>query len=126
MDGEMIGYIVVAVIISVLVNLLVEKIKDYWLLSHTRNTTNNHDGIPNPPPPRPTPVQIQRHTNTQTNVSTGPRPLPSRRRSANDSIYSFPQCPVCRVRNKRQSAQRVFRESNDRLYRCINNHQFEL
>ena len=56
MDGEMIGYIVVAVIISVLVNLLVGKIKDYWILSHRGNTTNNRGRIPNPPPSRPTPV----------------------------------------------------------------------
>ncbi len=128
MDGEMIAYIVVAVIISVLVNLLVGKIKDYWILSHPRNTTNNRIIISDPPRPSPPPVvnrQNQRYPNTQTTVRAGERSLPPRRRSVEDSIYSYPQCPVCRVRNRRQFAQGVFKDVNRNMYRCINNHFFE-
>ena len=38
------------------------------------------------------------------------------------SIYDYPKCPACRMRNLRGESQKVFCEGNG--YRCVRGHRF--
>ncbi len=140
MDGEMIGYIVIAVFIQIMVNLLVGKIKDYWQITHSRSTgyrhisgttghQNTHNNLSEP---NGTTRTSGGNTNTRqsgqslSRGSTSSRGLP-RPVNGNIPLSSFPQCPLCRTRNRQGFPQTIFQEPGNR-WRCINHpndHYFE-
>ena len=143
----MIGYMVMATIISVLVNILVGKIRDYFqywritgrgLQEYQRNHSNgsqiNHQPIDARPPTRHSqPVNNSTPANTTTRNMTNPPELPPHRgtrinqhgnNNVRRSLDDFPACSICRCKNRPGSRQMVFWDSNRNMWRCHNNHYF--
>lgn len=146
MNGNIVYEIFIWIAITVLVNIMVDKLRKIICEfreqrrgdnSHRRHRYRGESSLPPEIPVRRNVLTgntdassgstFRRNTGNIGNQSTPP-PLPQRRRAVYRQLRSpdsFPKCPVCRVRNREGQNQMVFKELDSGGWKCINGHIFQ-
>lgn len=141
MEGEIMEYITIGVIIAVVFNMILVRVRKIIKLIKEKNDRANTpipdtrvyhvpDPIVTARPPRPNVTRqnsgvqpdLPHHRNPR---KTGtPPPLPSRTNMVRREPEDFPRCPVCRCSNKPGQQQVVFWDTMTRRWRCHRGHSF--
>jgi len=134
----MFQYIIIGIIISVVVNVLLIKIRLLIELVRNRNRIENTpipderpyhvpDFAQNRPHTPPTiPIGSVQTTTGNSPRRNGPPPeLPRRQERVRRGPDTFPKCPVCRCSNKNGKQQVVFWNQQTNQWRCHRGHVFD-
>ena len=143
MSNGMAECILFGIIVSVIINIVVMKTSNLIELMRRRNDDRNgsiadasQHRVPNRVPahgsPRSLPTQRASGGSSQNIVrsSTGqirtvPPPIPTRRMDmSRRDRDSYPRCPICRSSNRPGKAQKIFWDSNNNRWRCVEGHSF--
>lgn len=140
MSEVLVVELVLVVFFSVVTNIIIDGLKiwnkkrkerslENTLIedSHPFHISENSTMVP-PLPVRITqPVQSP-NTLSQTNTLAGggaiPPALPYRQVRNNMSIEDFPRCPIHKCCNRRGEEQKIFYDSNRKMWKCYHGHNF--
>lgn len=133
MEGSLGEYIFVAVIISILVNLIISRIGNLMRLRRDRERRANtpipdmrpyHVPDNNTPSIPPQPQNNVAHARPVRRTANGVPPLPVRGEVVRRGPETFPSCPICRCRNRTAQDRLVIWNASNRNWRCYNGHVF--
>lgn len=143
MNEEMISYIVLGIIISVIVNIIFLKVKNLIDILRDRDTSRNitqsnansynitERSYTHNPPPIPVSPAPRDNMQTQRGNNRGPNrrrhgrpPIPPRREGGIRTPDMYPKCPRCGCKNKRGQRQLVAWDNTNNKWRCYNGHLF--
>ena len=135
--------ILFGIIISVIINIVVMKTSNLIELMRRRNDNPNGSTshasphrvprrVPAHGSPRSLPTQRVNGGSSQnivrssaSRIRTAPPPIPTRRTDmSRRDRDSYPRCPICRSSNRPGKAQKIFWDSNNNRWRCVEGHSF--
>lgn len=140
MSEELIIELVLVTIFSVVTHILIDRFKIWNQKRRERSLENTpiEDTHPFPisgsgttVPPLPVrnnqSVQFSNISSQTHNVAGGgatPPALPHRKTRNNMNIEDFPRCPIHKCCNRRGEEQKIFYDSNRKMWRCYHGHSF--
>ncbi len=144
MEGGMLEYIILDVIISAVVFLILIKVSNligYIRMRHNNTNQNrvraeyrhpridhsivNRPAMPVSPPSHTAPARTHHNTTNRFGRRESPPPIPTnptRRRMYPDS---YPSCPQCGSNNRNGGPQMIFWDRTNNMWRCQRGHAFE-
>lgn len=140
MSRELFIELIVIIILSVITNIVIDRFRNWKNNRRTSGSENTPVGdsrsfrirrndTMNPPlPVRDTQTPRLSDTFSQMHNGAGggvtPPALPHRQTHGSINIEDFPRCPIHKCCNRIGEAQKIFYDSNRKMWRCYHGHSF--
>lgn len=137
MSEELVIELVLITVFSVITNLIIDRFKNWKQKRKLENTpiedtqpfhiSGNNTMVPPLPVRNTQPVQSSNVSSQTHNVAGGsstPPALPHRQTRNTINVEDFPRCPIHKCCNRRGEEQKIFYDSNRKMWRCYHGHSF--
>lgn len=137
MEGGIVSYIVIGVVVSIIVNFVLDQVKILiQIIRHRRSRIETADTllaqlfqintVPPEFPDRQEYIQRNRQEHMQTAHRRNRQPpdLPRRPGVRRMEPDSFPRCPIHRCCNRPGEPQKIFWDAGRKMWKCYKNHYF--
>lgn len=145
MSKELIIQIVVIFVLSIIANVIIDRFRNWNKKRRERRRlenmsievprsfrSNGSSGSVPPLPVRntqtiestPQPSNTSSPAHVVASGSEVPPALPHRQTQNNINIEDYPRCPIHKCCNRRGEVQKIFYDSNRRMWRCYRGHSF--